>query len=143
MAAAAHAHARSRPHYASSISADVSPPKSPSPPRLPHLLTSLASSPPSPPHLLRLCPRPRSYNELATLTISRSSAVTASVANTAKRAFVIVGVSLALGRELRYEEQLGATLAIGAVMLYSMVDSLPALGGAKPKPAPNPKVRQS
>lgn len=64
------------------------------------------------------------YNELATLTIQRSSAVTASVANTAKRAFVIAGVALALGKELRDEEKVGAALAIGAVLLYSTIDSL-------------------
>jgi solute carrier family 35 protein E1 len=38
------------------------------------------------------------YNELATLTIAKTSALTMSVANTAKRAFVIVGVSVALGK---------------------------------------------
>ena len=74
------------------------------------------------------------YNELATLTIKKTAAVTASVANTAKRAFVIVGVSLALGKELRYEEKLGATLAIGAVMLYSSVDHI-SFGKKKAKKA--------
>ena len=38
------------------------------------------------------------YNELATLAMSRTSALTASVANTAKRAFVIVGVGVAMGK---------------------------------------------
>ena len=39
-----------------------------------------------------------SYNELATIAMSRTSALTASVANTAKRAFVIVGVGVAMGK---------------------------------------------
>ena len=38
------------------------------------------------------------YNELATIAMSRTSALTASVANTAKRAFVIVGVGVAMGK---------------------------------------------
>jgi solute carrier family 35 protein E1 len=66
------------------------------------------------------------YNELATLTISKTSALTASVANTAKRAFVIVGVALALGKTLRAEEKAGAALTIGATLLYSVVDTLRA-----------------
>ena len=37
------------------------------------------------------------YNELSTLTIAKTSATTQSVANTAKRVIVIVGVALALG----------------------------------------------
>ena len=37
------------------------------------------------------------YNELATLTIKKTSATTQSVANTAKRVIVIVGSALAFG----------------------------------------------
>ena len=37
------------------------------------------------------------YNELATMTIKKTGAVTASVANTAKRVIVIVGVAIVLG----------------------------------------------
>ena len=37
------------------------------------------------------------YNELSTLTIAKTSATTQSVANTAKRVIVIVGVAIALG----------------------------------------------
>ena len=68
------------------------------------------------------------YNELSTLAMSITTAVTASVAKTAKRAFVIVGVALALGKELRAEEKLGAVITIGAVLLYSMVDQLGGRG---------------
>ena len=37
------------------------------------------------------------YNELATMTIKKTNAVTQSVANTAKRVIVIVGVAIVLG----------------------------------------------
>merc|ERR1712078_797615 len=40
------------------------------------------------------------YNELATLTIKKTSATTQSVANTAKRVIVIVGSALAFGESL-------------------------------------------
>ena len=66
------------------------------------------------------------YNELTTLTIKRTSALTASVANTGKRAFVIVGVALATGKAVTSEEKLGATITIASVLLYSMVDDLAA-----------------
>ena len=40
------------------------------------------------------------YNELATMTLKNTSAVTQSVANTAKRVIVIVGVAIVLGEVL-------------------------------------------
>jgi solute carrier family 35, member E1 len=40
------------------------------------------------------------YNELATMTLKKTGAVTQSVANTAKRVIVIVGVALVLGESL-------------------------------------------
>jgi len=61
------------------------------------------------------------YNELATLTIKKTNAVTQSVANTAKRAIVIVGVALALGEALPPVKLIGCTICIGGVMLYSLV----------------------
>ncbi len=42
-------------------------------------------------------------------------------------------MALALGKELRAEEKLGAVITIGAVLLYSMVDQLGRGGGAKAK----------
>ena len=41
------------------------------------------------------------YNELATMTIKKTSAVTQSVANTAKRVIVIVGVAIVMGESSR------------------------------------------
>jgi len=60
------------------------------------------------------------YNELSTLTIKKTSATTQSVANTAKRAIVIVGVALALGESLPPIKLVGCTICIGGVLLYSL-----------------------
>ena len=65
------------------------------------------------------------YNELATMTLSKTGAVTASVANTAKRAIVLVGMAIALGKPLRFEEKVGATVAICAVLVYSLLKDKP------------------
>lgn len=64
------------------------------------------------------------YNELATMTIKKTSAVTASVANTAKRVIVIVGVAIVLGESLDPIKLLGCSIGIGGVLLYSVIDSL-------------------
>merc|ERR1712087_248035 len=61
------------------------------------------------------------YNELSTLTIKKTSATTQSVANTAKRVIVIVGVALALGESLEPIKMLGCSIGIGGVLLYSLV----------------------
>ena len=57
------------------------------------------------------------------------TAVTQSVANTAKRVIVIVGVALVLGESLNFMKLLGCGIGIGGVFLYSVIDSL-----VKPKP---------
>ena len=64
------------------------------------------------------------YNELATMTIKQTGAVTASVANTAKRVIVIVGVAIAMNKPLTFEEQVGSAIAITAVFVYSVVDKI-------------------
>jgi solute carrier family 35 protein E1 len=64
------------------------------------------------------------YNELATMTIKKTGAVTASVANTAKRVFVLVFMSAVTGKKLTTEQKIGAAIAIAFVMLYSVIDSL-------------------
>jgi solute carrier family 35 protein E1 len=61
------------------------------------------------------------YNELSTFTIKKTSATTQSVANTAKRVIVIVGVALALGESLPFIKLLGCSIGIGGVLLYSLV----------------------
>jgi len=64
------------------------------------------------------------YNELATMTMKKTSAVTQSVANTAKRVIVIVGVALVLGESLPPIKLIGCAVGIGGVFLYSVIDDL-------------------
>merc|ERR1719442_83236 len=64
------------------------------------------------------------YNELATMTLKKTGAVTQSVANTAKRVIVIVGVALVLGESLDPVKLLGCAIGIGGVFLYSIIDNL-------------------
>lgn len=69
------------------------------------------------------------YNELATMTLKKTGAVTQSVANTAKRVIVIVGVAIFLGESLDPIKLLGCSIGIGGVLLYSVIDQL--LAGKK------------
>merc|ERR1712187_746643 len=64
------------------------------------------------------------YNELATMTIKKTNAVTQSVANTAKRVIVIVGVALVMGESLDPLKLVGCGIGIGGVFLYSVIDDL-------------------
>lgn len=64
------------------------------------------------------------YNELATMTLKKTGAVTQSVANTAKRVIVIVGVALVLGESLSPIKLIGCSIGIGGVFLYSIIDNL-------------------
>jgi solute carrier family 35, member E1 len=64
------------------------------------------------------------YNELATMTIKKTNAVTQSVANTAKRVIVIVGVALVMGESLEFMKLLGCSVGILGVFLYSIIDML-------------------
>jgi len=61
------------------------------------------------------------YNELATMTIKKTSATTASVANTAKRVIVIVGSAIVFGESLDPMKMLGCSIGIGGVFLYSLI----------------------
>jgi len=64
------------------------------------------------------------YNELATMTIKATGAVTASVANTAKRVIVLLYMAAITGKPLTYEQKAGAGIAIGGVLIYSVIDDL-------------------
>lgn len=66
------------------------------------------------------------YNELSTMTLKKTGAVTQSVANTAKRVIVIVGVAIVLGESLDPIKLLGCGIGIGGVLLYSIIDQLVA-----------------
>ena len=58
------------------------------------------------------------------MTIKKTSAVTQSVANTAKRVIVIVGVAIVMGESLNPLKLAGCAIGIGGVFLYSIIDSL-------------------
>ena len=73
------------------------------------------------------------YNELATMTIKATGAVTASVANTAKRVIVLVYMAMVTGKALTDEQKIGAAVAIGGVLLYSVIDDLFASKKTKTK----------
>jgi len=64
------------------------------------------------------------YNELATLTIKKTGAVTQSVANTAKRVIVIIVVALVMKESLTPLKLIGSGIGIGGVFLYSIIDQL-------------------
>ena len=64
------------------------------------------------------------YNEMSTLTIKKTNAVTQSVANTAKRVIVIVGVAIVMGESLNPMKLIGCSIGIGGVFLYSIIDKL-------------------
>jgi solute carrier family 35 protein E1 len=64
------------------------------------------------------------YNELATMTIKKTDAVTQSVANTAKRVIVIIVVALVMKESLAPLKLIGSGVGIGGVFLYSIVDKL-------------------
>jgi solute carrier family 35 protein E1 len=74
------------------------------------------------------------YNELATMTIKKTNAVTQSVANTAKRVIVIVGVAIVLGESLDPLKLLGCGIGIGGVFLYSIIDQLVKPKSSEQKP---------
>lgn len=64
------------------------------------------------------------YNEFATMTLKVTGAVTASVANTAKRVIVMVYMAAVTGKALTEEQKIGAGIAIGGVLLYSVIDDM-------------------
>ena len=63
------------------------------------------------------------YNELATMTIKKTNAVTQSVANTAKRVLVIINSALVLGESIEPQKLFGCGVAVLGVMCYSLVDN--------------------
>ena len=77
------------------------------------------------------------YNELATMTIKAMGAVTSSVANTAKRVIVMVYMAAVTGKVLTEEQKIGAAIAIGFVLVYSVIDDVlkSMSGGDKKKKA--------
>jgi len=70
------------------------------------------------------------YNEVSTLALKSISGVTHSVANTAKRAIIIVGCAIAFGESMAPMKMAGCSIAIGGTFLYAIADDL-----VKPKKA--------
>jgi solute carrier family 35 protein E1 len=64
------------------------------------------------------------YNELATMTIKTVGPVGSSVANTAKRVIVMVYMAAVTGKVLTDEQKIGAGVAIGGVLIYSVIDEI-------------------
>lgn len=64
------------------------------------------------------------YNELATIVVKKTGAVTQSVANTAKRVIVIIACGVVLGESLDTLKLVGCTIGIFGVFLYSVIDDL-------------------
>lgn len=64
------------------------------------------------------------YNELATMTLKKISAVTNSVANTAKRVVVIVGSAIVFNESISGMKAVGCAICIGGVFLNSIIDDI-------------------
>ena len=64
------------------------------------------------------------YNEVSTMALKSLSGVSHSVANTAKRAVVIVGSAIAFGEDMGFAKTLGCSIAIGGTFLYAIADDL-------------------
>jgi len=64
------------------------------------------------------------YNEVSTLALKSISGVTHSVANTAKRAIIIVGCAIAFGESMAPMKMAGCCIAIGGTFLYAIADDL-------------------
>eukprot|EP00598_Pedospumella_elongata_P004626 CAMPEP_0184972316 /NCGR_PEP_ID=MMETSP1098-20130426/4326_1 /TAXON_ID=89044 /ORGANISM="Spumella elongata, Strain CCAP 955/1" /LENGTH=325 /DNA_ID=CAMNT_0027494573 /DNA_START=86 /DNA_END=1063 /DNA_ORIENTATION=- len=64
------------------------------------------------------------YNELATMTLTKISPVTNSVANTAKRVVVIVGSAIVFNESISGLKAIGCTICIAGVFLNSVIDDL-------------------
>merc|ERR1712087_889829 len=75
------------------------------------------------------------FCDMFTMTIKKTSAVTGSVANTAKRVIVMVVSAIVFGEALTFEKKLGSAVAIGGVFLYSVIDEL------MPKKKPADKIK--
>ena len=70
------------------------------------------------------------YNEVSTLALKTISGVTHSVANTAKRAIIIVGCAIAFNEPMGLAKSVGCSIAIGGTFFYAIIDDL-----VKPKKA--------
>ena len=65
------------------------------------------------------------YNEVSTMALKSLSGVSHSVANTAKRAVVIVGSAIAFGESMEPMKAAGCSIAIGGTFLYAIANDIP------------------
>jgi solute carrier family 35 protein E1 len=63
------------------------------------------------------------FNELSTIIIDKTGAVTQSVLNTGKRAFVVIGAAILLREDLSLVKLIGSSVSIVGVFVYSNIDS--------------------
>ena len=75
------------------------------------------------------------HRQVSTIALKKISGVTHSVANTAKRAIIIVGCAIAFGESMAPVKMLGCAIAIGGTFLYAIADDLFPAGNAKKKKA--------
>ena len=73
------------------------------------------------------------YNEVSTMALKSLSGVSHSVANTAKRAVVIIGSAIAFGEDMGFMKALGCSIAIGGTFLYAIADDLAKMAGGDSK----------
>jgi len=73
------------------------------------------------------------YNELATLTLTKTSAVTNSVANTAKRVVVIVGSAIVFKESISGLKAIGCAVCILGVFVDSVIEDIVKAVSGKPK----------
>merc|ERR1719353_1160853 len=64
------------------------------------------------------------YNEVSTMALKSLTGVSHSVANTAKRAVVIIGSAIAFGEDMGFMKALGCSIAIGGTFLYAIGDDI-------------------
>ena len=73
------------------------------------------------------------YNEVSTLALKSISGVTHSVANTAKRAIIIVGCAIAFGESMAPIKMAGCSIAIAGTFFYAIADDIADMVGGKKK----------
>merc|ERR1719182_110401 len=64
------------------------------------------------------------YNEVSTLALKSISGVTHSVANTAKRAIIIVGCAIASDESMAPIKMAGCSIAIAGTFFYAIIDEI-------------------
>ena len=71
--------------------------------------------------------------QVSTLALKSISGVTHSVANTAKRAIIIVGCAIAFGESMAPIKMAGCSIAIAGTFFYAIADDIADMVGGKKK----------